>query len=544
MTYQVLARKWRPQIFEEVVGQNAAAETLRNAISNSRIAHAYLFAGVRGVGKTTTARILAKALNCQSKQKVDPCNECSSCREITLGQSIDVLELDAASNRGIDEIRELRESVKYAPARDPYKIFIIDEVHMLTTEAFNALLKTLEEPPPQIVFILATTELQKIPGTILSRCQHFNFRAISYQDILKRLEFIATQEHIQIGPQALNLIAKASEGSMRDAQSVLDQVISLCGQKIDDEKVTELLGAIPRQLLENFAETIVESDSKKGLLIVEQLVKSGKSPQQCIREMLGYFRDLLVLKIAGKDSELIAVPMDDLKRLEAVSSNFSEQDLMRFCQILVATEGELRWSTQPRIHLEMAFVKIIQLKHLVAIEEFLSSLPNGIDLNNNEVAVKTDTLSEQQSLKPQISNGQTNSVSSTKNTDIDVIRIALKTASPKIDSIIDRAIDFSVEKDEIRIRFLSSDSHYKDMIDIPDNLKVIQNLGVKLIGKPYRVSLTSSGNNDASTLPSGTITAPTSRLPVKVLDRSKKGVNVRQFLNVLEGEIRDIKKMK
>ena len=544
MTYQVLARKWRPQIFEEVVGQNAAAETLRNAISNSRIAHAYLFAGVRGVGKTTTARILAKALNCQSKQKVDPCNECSSCREITLGQSIDVLELDAASNRGIDEIRELRESVKYAPARDPYKIFIIDEVHMLTTEAFNALLKTLEEPPPQIVFILATTELQKIPGTILSRCQHFNFRAISYQDILKRLEFIATQEHIQIGPQALNLIAKASEGSMRDAQSVLDQVISLCGQKIDDEKVTELLGAIPRQLLENFAETIVESDSKKGLLIVEQLVKSGKSPQQCIREMLGYFRDLLVLKIAGKDSELIAVPMDDLKRLEAVSSSFSEQDLMRFCQILVATEGELRWSTQPRIHLEMAFVKIIQLKHLVAIEEFLSSLPNGIDLNNNEVVVKTDALSEQQSLKPQIPNGQTNSVSSTKNTDIDVIRIALKTASPKIDSIIDQAIDFSVEKDEIRIKFLSSDSHYKDMIDIPDNLKVIQNLGVKLIGKPYRVSLTSSGNNDASTLPSGTITAPTSRLPVKVLDRSKKGVNVRQFLNVLEGEIRDIKKMK
>ena len=544
MTYQVLARKWRPQTFEEVVGQTAAAETLRNAIFNNRIAHAYLFAGVRGVGKTTTARILAKALNCKAKQKVDPCNECSSCKEITLGQSIDVLELDAASNRGIDEIRELRDSVKYAPARDDYKIFIIDEVHMLTTEAFNALLKTLEEPPPQIVFILATTELQKIPATILSRCQHFNFRAISYQDIFKRLEFIATQEHIQIGPQALNLIAKASEGSMRDAQSTLDQVVSLCGQKIDDEQVTELLGTIPRQLLENVAETIVESDSKKGLLIVEQLLKSGKSPQQCIREVLGYFRDLLVLKIAGKDPQLIPLPMDDLKRLEMVSSSFSEQDLIRFCQILVATEGELRWSTQPRIHLEMAFVKIIQLKHLVAIEEFLSSLSNGIDLNNDEVAVKTDSLSEQQSLKPQIFDGQANSVSSTKKIEIDVIRTALKTASPMIDSIVDRAINFSVEKDEIKINFLSSDSHYMDMIDVTDNLKVIQNLGMKLIGKPFKVSLISSANNDVSTISSGTATVPTSGPPAKVSDRPQKAVNVRRFLNVFEGEIRDIKKMK
>ena len=544
MTYQVLARKWRPQTFEEVVGQTAAAETLRNAIFNNRIAHAYLFAGVRGVGKTTTARILAKALNCKAKQKVDPCNECSSCKEITLGQSIDVLELDAASNRGIDEIRELRDSVKYAPARDDYKIFIIDEVHMLTTEAFNALLKTLEEPPPQIVFILATTELQKIPATILSRCQHFNFRAISYQDIFKRLEFIATQEHIQIGPQALNLIAKASEGSMRDAQSTLDQVVSLCGQKIDDEQVTELLGTIPRQLLENVAETIVESDSKKGLLIVEQLLKSGKSPQQCIREVLGYFRDLLVLKIAGKDPQLIPLPMDDLKRLEMVSSSFSEQDLIRFCQILVATEGELRWSTQPRIHLEMAFVKIIQLKHLVAIEEFLSSFPDGTGLNNDEVAVKTDSLSEQQSLKPQIFDGQANSLSSTENIEIDVIRTALKTASPMIDSIVDRAINFSVEKDEIKINFLSSDSHYMDMIDVTDNLKVIQNLGMKLIGKPFKVSLTSSANNDVSTISSGTATVPTSGPPAKVSDRPQKAVNVRRFLNVFEGEIRDIKKMK
>ena len=544
MTYQVLARKWRPQTFEEVVGQTASSKTLKNAISNGRIAHAYLFAGVRGVGKTTTARILAKSLNCQVEQSVNPCNECVSCREITQGQSIDVLELDAASNRGIEEIRQLRDSVRYAPARDAYKIFIIDEVHMLTTEAFNALLKTLEEPPPQVVFILATTEIQKIPATILSRCQHFNFRAISYQDILRRLEFIATHEKIKIGPRALNLIVKASEGSMRDAQSVLDQVVSLCGEQINDEQVSELLGTIPSQLLEDFTEAVIESDSKKGLLLVEQLIKSGKSPQQFIREMLGYFRDLLVLKIAGKDPQLITVPMDDLEHLETVSNNFSEQDLMRFCQILVMTEGELRLSTQPRIHLEMGLVKIIQLKHLVSIEEFLSSLPSGMDLSDTESKVDTVSLLEDKSSENTTSNGPINSVSSIKSTEVDIIRVALETASPMIGSIVDRAVDFSIEKDEIRIRFLSSDSQYHDMLNTSSNLEVIQNLGMKLVGRPFKVSLISIDAKDESRSPSIINAAPASQLSPKGSERSEKVINVRRFLSIFEGEIRDIKKMK
>src|SRR5262249_37453875 len=222
MSYQVIARKWRPQTFEDVVGQSATAQTLRNAILQNRIAHAYLFAGARGVGKTTTARILAKALNCAQGPTVNPCNVCDSCKEITSGNSIDVLEIDAASNRGIDEIRELRENVKYAAARDRFKVFIIDEVHMLTTEAFNALLKTLEEPPAHVVFILATTELHKVPATILSRCQHFNFRAINYGEVLDRLRLIAEEERVQISEIALNAIARGSEGSMRDAQSLLD----------------------------------------------------------------------------------------------------------------------------------------------------------------------------------------------------------------------------------------------------------------------------------------------------------------------------------
>ena len=297
MSYQVLARKWRPQTFADVVGQGATAETLKNAISQNRIAHAYLFAGTRGVGKTTTARILAKALNCQRGPTVDPCNDCASCREVTSGQAIDVLEIDAASNRGIDEIRELRESVRYRPARDRYKVFIIDEVHMLTTEAFNALLKTLEEPPSHVVFILATTELHKVPGTILSRCQHFNFRAISYREIMQRLAFIASQEKVRIGDHALSAIARASEGSLRDGESLLDQAISLCGQEVEEEQVRDLLGVVPQQLLEDFTDALISRDSKRVLALVDRLLTSGRNPLQLVRELMGHFRNLLMVRI-------------------------------------------------------------------------------------------------------------------------------------------------------------------------------------------------------------------------------------------------------
>ena len=384
MSYQVLARKWRPQTFADVVGQGATAETLKNAISQNRIAHAYLFAGTRGVGKTTTARILAKALNCQRGPTVDPCNDCASCREVTSGQAIDVLEIDAASNRGIDEIRELRESVRYRPARDRYKVFIIDEVHMLTTEAFNALLKTLEEPPSHVVFILATTELHKVPGTILSRCQHFNFRAISYREIVQRLAFIASQEEVRIGDQALSAIARASEGSLRDGESLLDQAISLCGQEVKEEQVRDLLGVVPQQLLEDFTDALISRDSKRVLALVDRLLTSGRNPLQLVRELMGHFRNLLMVRIAGTDSHLVAAPAEDLARLEAVSAQLSEEDLTRFFQILVATDGELRWSAHPRLHLEMGLVRMVQAKRLASLEELLAALSGGAPAGNPE----------------------------------------------------------------------------------------------------------------------------------------------------------------
>ncbi len=540
MSYQVLARKWRPQTFGEVVGQGAAAETLKNAISQNRIAHAYLFAGARGVGKTTTARILAKALNCQGGPSVNPCNECASCREVTSGQSIDVLEIDAASNRGIDEIRELRESVRYAAARDRYKVFIIDEVHMLTTEAFNALLKTLEEPPPHVVFILATTELHKVPGTILSRCQHFNFRAISYREILQRLAFIASQEQVQIGERALSAIARASEGSLRDAQSLLDQVISLCGQEVDDEQVRDLLGIIPQQLLEGFTDAVIARDSKQILLLVDRLMTRGKSPQQLVRELLGHFRNLLVVKIAGKDSQLVAAPADDMERLEAFSTKLSEEDLTRFFQILVATDGELRWSSHPRLHLEMGLIRIVQAKRLVAMEELLAAFSGN---TNAEPARPSATASgsPRTSLNyPSAPQAPRKSILRETTTEVDRIKRALAEKSPMMASMIEQALDLTVAGDKLKIRFAGSHRGYHDMLQGSENLEVMERVSSKLVGRPLRVSLTMA---EAVMSPPEVQHPPEDESEGPISESVRRDERVKRFLEVFQGDITDVRKL-
>jgi len=271
MSYQVIARKYRPQVFDEVVGQRLITDTLKNAILRERVAHGYIFSGARGVGKTTTARVLAKALNCAQGPTATPCGKCASCQEIAAGNSIDVLEIDAASNRGIDEIRELRETVRYLPARDRYKIFIIDEAHMLTTEAFNALLKTLEEPPPRSLFILATTEPHKLPSTIQSRCQHFSFRLLDYQEIFSQLKWVCAQEKITAAEGALSAVTQAAEGSMRDGLSLLDQVIASCGNQLEETRVRQVLGVVPTQLLNSVLEAIHAGDSRRVFELLGQL---------------------------------------------------------------------------------------------------------------------------------------------------------------------------------------------------------------------------------------------------------------------------------
>jgi DNA polymerase III subunit gamma/tau len=551
MSYQVIARKWRPQTFEDVVGQGATAQTLRNAVRQNRIAHAYLFAGARGVGKTTTARILAKALNCAHGPTPTPCNACDSCREITNGNSLDVLEIDAASNRGIDEIRELRENVKYASARDRFKVFIIDEVHMLTTEAFNALLKTLEEPPPQVVFVLATTELHKVPATILSRCQHFNFRAISYREILDRLQYICGEEKVQISEEALNAIARASEGSMRDAQSLLDQVISFCGTEVEDEAVRNLLGVIPQQILEEFTQAIIESDSKALLLKVEQLVQSGRNLQHFIREMLSHFRNLLMVKIAGEDSQLIPLSAADLARLREFAGHFSEEDLTRFFSILVSTEGELRWSSQARFHLEMGLMKLIQVKRLTPIEQVLAGLEG---LSHSDKRSETPALEASQPTKPPIISkfttpgrpkplSEPSPAKRPSNDPVEALRSAIANRSPMLASLVEHALDLRLIEKGIEIQFASQNKFYCEILQAPENVEVIRELAQSVRGEPQEVKVVIANGppppsqSESEPDRQGSPTDP-------LLEKVKDDSNVKAFLQVFQGEITDVKDLK
>lgn len=375
MSYQVIARKWRPQNFLEVTGQEAITRTLQNSLRLGRQHHAYIFSGPRGCGKTTTARILAKALNCATGVTADPCGKCDSCLEIINGASLDVLEIDAASNTGVDNVRDvIINTVGYDPSRDRYKIFIIDEVHMLSMSAFNALLKTLEEPPAHVAFILATTELHKLPQTILSRCQHFEFRTIATEAIAGRLRLIADAEEISISEAALYQIALAGQGSMRDAQSAFDQVISFAGNKIEEQDVRDALGIINQQTLSDFTLAIAQRDEKKLITLTAELASTGYDLRQFCRDLMVHFRNLLVLKTVGADKEILPVIESEIPGLQAQATNFSREDLVRFFQLLTTLEQELKLSTQPRFQLEMGLIKLAQMGRLASLDELLQRL--------------------------------------------------------------------------------------------------------------------------------------------------------------------------
>ena len=374
MSYQVIARKWRPQRFSEVVGQQHVTATLENAIKNNRVAHAYIFSGARGVGKTTTARILAKALNCAKGPTVEPCNECDSCREIAAGTSLDVIEVDAASNRGIDQIRELREMVRYAPASSRYKVVILDEAHMLTDEASNALLKTLEEPPDKVIFVLATTQPEDLLETIRSRAQHFHFRALTFSEIVGALERIAQKEGLSIDSGALAVLARAAEGSLRDALSLLEQARAYCGATITDPQVRELLGVVPEELLDQLVEAVQARSAERVLALVHTFLAEGRNLQHFCREAIRHFRNLLIARVCGADSDLIAAPPDQRLRLARAAEAFTEEDLTRYFQILLATDDDLRRKPDPRLHLEMGLLRLVNAARLAPLEELLAEL--------------------------------------------------------------------------------------------------------------------------------------------------------------------------
>jgi DNA polymerase III subunit gamma/tau len=396
MSYQVIARKWRPQTFEEVTGQEAITQTLRNALEHDRLHHAYIFSGARGVGKTTTARLLAKSLNCHSSDKpvAIPCNNCPSCREITEGRSIDVLEIDAASNTGVDNVRQvIIEGINIAPARDRFKVFIIDEVHMLSTSSFNALLKTLEEPPPRVEFIMATTELHKLPETILSRCQEFEFKTIPLVKIYDRLKIIADAESIKVDEKALREIARAGEGSMRDAQSAFDQVISFSGETIEVKDVTNALGIASAEMLTKTITAISDKKADDILKIVEELIHRGQDLRNFCRDLLSFFRDLLVAKISEAESLLDSAILSRAELLK-FAENFTESDFVRFFNSLSDTETKLSKATQPRYILEIGLIKLIEMQRVTAIETILERLAK-LETGSPIAEKKTLKISEQ-----------------------------------------------------------------------------------------------------------------------------------------------------
>ena len=377
MSYKVIARKYRPQTFREIVGQEHVTRTLANAIQQNRVAHAYIFSGVRGVGKTTTARILAKALNCVKGPTPQPDNECDSCKQIAAGTSLDVLEIDAASNRGIDQIRDLREMVRYAPAVSRYKIVILDEAHQLTDEASNALLKTLEEPPEHVVFILATTEPEELSDTIKSRAQLFQFRSLSFREIADQIEYVAKQEHLTIDSGAVAVLARAAEGSVRDGLSLFEQAIAYCGDTIKDAQVRELLGVVAESVLDDLIAAIEAQSAERALQLVHRLIADGQNLRHFCREAIRHLRNLLVVRVCGANSDLVAAPEDERPRLAEQAAKFGEEDLTRFFNILVAAEDDLRRKPDPRLHLELALLKLVNAQRLAPLEIILADLQEG-----------------------------------------------------------------------------------------------------------------------------------------------------------------------
>jgi DNA polymerase-3 subunit gamma/tau len=550
MQYQVLARKWRPQNFHELVGQEHVAQTLLNALKSGRVAHAFLFSGPRGSGKTTSARILAKALNCHAGAPGEPCGTCVSCVEIAASSSMDVLEMDAASHGLIDQIREVIDAVNYNPARDRNRIYILDEVHMLSTGAFNALLKTLEEPPPHVVFIMATTEYHKIPATILSRCQQYSFKLIPYSLILQRLQHIAAEEKIAISTSALEQVAFASGGSMRDAMSAFDQVIAFSGDSVRDEDVIMLLGLVEPAVLEDTTRAIAGNDAGKAIRVVSSLVEAGQDLPNFWRRLLGHFRNLMVVKTGISDPGIVGVPETLLPRMRAQADLFSREDLLRLYDSLFKIEGELKYASQVRFQVEMGLIELTQISRLRSLEELIEEFqklasgdpdsgphpPDGKPKGPVQQIVPAPDSSRKSPTQPQPAAEPVQIPSGDPPQDL-LLRIAGAVSKPSLEPVIHSLGGAELKGDVVVLDPGTINEFYRRQIR--ENLPVIVQAAAAVLGRPVKVQI--GGEVSRATVPE--TTAPDSS-PASadskndLMDRVQKEPVVRSFLEVFPGPVK------
>ncbi|MDA3902324.1 MAG: DNA polymerase III subunit gamma/tau [Desulfuromusa sp.] len=549
MSYQVLARKWRPQLFEDLVGQEHVSQTLENAITTDRVHHAFLFTGARGVGKTSAARIFAKALNCQEGPTTRPCGVCPSCVDITKSQGIDVLEIDGASNTGVDDIRELRENIRYLPSQSRYKIFIIDEVHMLSLNAFNALLKTLEEPPAHAKFIFATTEPHKIPITILSRCQRFDFKKIGLAPLQARLRYIVDQGNIQVEDTGLAMIARSGGGSMRDALSTLDQAIAFCGDQVGDDELQSLLGLVSRALLLATIHAILERNPGQSLALVQQVDEHGHSFRQFCQQLVELVRALVVLKVVDQPGDLIDVGETELQELRGLAAPASLEDLQRLLSILIRTEADLALSNYPRLTMEMVLVKLAGLpagievatliKRLEGLERQLSAglpAPREKLVERNptpqvdDVPPPEEPVKKQPEALPAVAIGDKSWGG--------LVEFVKNRRKPRISSLLEQSSLLLLELPRLRIGLPAG---YFSLVD-SEMCQDIQLMAVEYFATEVKVEVDKIGNGDNAPLSlHEERTQQESDRQKKLRENAVEHPLVKSALNIFGGKIADVK---
>ena len=495
MSYEVFARKYRPQTFDDLVGQAHVSRTLKNAVAQNRLAHAYLFVGPRGIGKTSTARILAKSLNCVKGPTVTPCGKCDNCLEIAAGNSLDVIEIDGASNRGIDDVRELRDNVRYAPAKGRYKIYIIDEVHMLTKEAFNALLKTLEEPPPHVKFIFATTEPDKVLATILSRCQRFDLHRIPANLIAQHLQFIAGKEKITLEPAAAYAIARGAEGGLRDAESMLDQLVAFCGEKISENDVLNVFGFTSEQTVVDLMRHILRAETPEAIDLLHQQSESGKDMMRLMSDLIAYLRDLLVFK-AKPEALKEDVDPDVQKSLAAHAELISTDRLLELIDQFAATEGRMKWAPNKKLHFEVAIIKAIQSLGQATLDEVIEKL--GELRNGKPVASGADRGRENSRPgKTAVDDGGYNTgAPRVAETSLDANelwqKVVAKIPAQKafVRNSAAAAHVLGIDGRNFQLGFAAADKAMMDILATQSNRKFLESLLHEVTGKDWSVKLT------------------------------------------------------